>query len=125
LLVQRYSILMANVFDTQIAHAVIQQDKNNKPLSELRCCISFLNLQRIYHPQSLMLSDSMTPRKLSQAPSWGQRPITDLLVTSIVEECHCLATALYPRIQAQMPEAHRQFFEEKCREALVPHYGSE
>lgn len=65
LLSQRYSVQLRSVFDTQIAHTIIQHDKLSKPFSELRG-ISFINLQRVYYPQSLMNSD-ITPRKLTQA----------------------------------------------------------
>uniref|UniRef100_A0A914QEE0 Uncharacterized protein n=1 Tax=Panagrolaimus davidi TaxID=227884 RepID=A0A914QEE0_9BILA len=63
-LAHQYSVNMRNVFDTQIAHAVLQHEKFGKPFNELRA-ISFLNLQRVYYPQSIMMSD-LSPRKLSQ-----------------------------------------------------------
>uniref|UniRef100_A0A914RZ88 3'-5' exonuclease domain-containing protein n=1 Tax=Parascaris equorum TaxID=6256 RepID=A0A914RZ88_PAREQ len=50
----------------KVAHAVLQHEKFGKALSEMRS-ISFLNLQRVYYPQSIMMSDA-TPRKLSQSP---------------------------------------------------------
>jgi exonuclease 3'-5' domain-containing protein 1 len=66
LMTQRYSTQIRNIFDTQIAHTIIQHEKLSKPLNELRG-ISFINLQRVYYPQSLMNSD-VTPRKMSQTP---------------------------------------------------------
>uniref|UniRef100_A0A915DDU7 3'-5' exonuclease domain-containing protein n=1 Tax=Ditylenchus dipsaci TaxID=166011 RepID=A0A915DDU7_9BILA len=118
LLAQRYAVNMRSVFDTQIAHTVIQHDKFNKSMAELRA-ISFINLQRVYYPQSLMMSD-VTPRKLSHTPNWGQRPITDALLLLAAEECHTIVTALYRLLISQLPASHTSLFERKCKEALVP-----
>uniref|UniRef100_A0A914WRB4 3'-5' exonuclease domain-containing protein n=1 Tax=Plectus sambesii TaxID=2011161 RepID=A0A914WRB4_9BILA len=65
LLTQRYGVNMRNVFDTQVAHSVLQHDKFGKPMHEMRG-ISFVNLQRVYYPESIMMSD-LTPRKLSES----------------------------------------------------------
>jgi hypothetical protein len=50
----------------QVAHAVLQYEKFGKSLAETRS-ISFFNLQRVYYPQSIMLSD-VSPRKLAVSP---------------------------------------------------------
>ncbi|CAD5225557.1 unnamed protein product [Bursaphelenchus xylophilus] len=118
LMAQRYAVHMRNVFDTQIAHTIIQHDKLNKPLNELRA-ITFINLQRVYYPQSLMQSD-ITPRKLSQTVSWGTRPLSEDMLLQASEECHCIVTALYRLLNGQMPEKLRKLFEQKCLEALTP-----
>ncbi|KHN72083.1 Exonuclease 3'-5' domain-containing protein 1 [Toxocara canis] len=117
LLAHRYAVNLRKVFDTQIAHAVLQHEKFGKALSEMRS-ISFLNLQRVYYPQSIMMSDA-TPRKLSQSPSWGQRPITDEMLMNVVEEAHCLVTVLYRMLSNMLPNHLRLLFEEKCIEALI------
>uniref|UniRef100_A0A915LIF6 3'-5' exonuclease domain-containing protein n=1 Tax=Meloidogyne javanica TaxID=6303 RepID=A0A915LIF6_MELJA len=93
LLGQRYGIEIKNVFDTQIAHSVIQHHKFGKPMGELRA-ISFVNLQRVYNPQSLVLSD-ISPRKLSQTPNWADRPVSPDILLSACEESHCLANGIY------------------------------
>uniref|UniRef100_A0A0N5BLW4 3'-5' exonuclease domain-containing protein n=1 Tax=Strongyloides papillosus TaxID=174720 RepID=A0A0N5BLW4_STREA len=118
LLLTCYDIQMQKVFDTQIAHSVIQHDKFGKSFSDLRA-ISFLNLQRVYYPQSIMMSD-ITPRKLSQTPKWDQRPINDEMMLSVVEECHCLITAMYKILNQQVPPQCQELLEEKCSEALLP-----
>ena len=66
LLAHKYAAHMRNVFDTQVAHTILQHDKFGKPFNDMRP-ITFINLQRVYYPQSIMLSD-VTPRKLSQSP---------------------------------------------------------
>ncbi|KAI6224445.1 Egalitarian [Aphelenchoides fujianensis] len=118
LLAHRYNLTLKRVFGTQIAHTIIQHDKLSKPLAELRA-ISFLNLQRVYYPQALMNSD-VTPRKLSQAPTWGTRPLTDDLMLAAAEECHCIVTALYRLLNSQLPDSCRRLFEDKCAEATIP-----
>ncbi|KAI6171001.1 Exonuclease 3'-5' domain-containing protein 1 [Aphelenchoides bicaudatus] len=115
LMSQRYSVYLRGIFDTQVAHTIIQHEKLGKPLNELRG-ISFINLQRVYYPQSLMNSD-ITPRKLSQSPSWGARPLNEDMLLQAAEECHCLVTALYRLLTAQLPDSCRRLFEEKCLEA--------
>ncbi|KAI6189178.1 Egalitarian [Aphelenchoides besseyi] len=118
LLANRYNLIMKRVFDTQIAHTIIQHEKLSKPLAELRA-ISFINLQRVYYPQSLMNSD-VTPRKLSQCPNWSTRPISDEILLATAEECHCIVTALYRLLNSQLPDSCRRLFEEKCAEASIP-----
>lgn len=117
LLAHRYAVNLRKVFDTQVAHAILQHEKFGKALSDMRT-ISFLNLQRVYYPQSIMMSDA-TPRKLSQSPSWGQRPITDEMLMTVVEEAHCLVTVLYRMLNNLIPNHLRPLFEEKCIEALI------
>ncbi|GMR47719.1 hypothetical protein PMAYCL1PPCAC_17914, partial [Pristionchus mayeri] len=117
ILAHRYAIHLRSVFDTQVAHAILQHDKFGKPLHETRP-ISFVNLQRVYYPQSIMMSD-VTPRKLSQAPNWGIRPVTDDMLLSIVEEAHCLIGALHQQLSNLIPVHLRGLFEDKCLEALL------
>uniref|UniRef100_A0AC35U8U0 3'-5' exonuclease domain-containing protein n=1 Tax=Rhabditophanes sp. KR3021 TaxID=114890 RepID=A0AC35U8U0_9BILA len=117
LLSQRYSVNMANIFDTQIAHSVIQHEKFGKSFADLRA-ITFLNLQRVYYPQSIMMSN-ITPRKLSETPSWGQRPIEDEMMLDVVEECHCLITAMYRVLSQQIPPNCQSLLRERCDEALL------
>ncbi|KAK6032315.1 3'-5' exonuclease [Ostertagia ostertagi] len=113
LLAHKYAVHMVNVFDTQVAHSVLQHEKFGKPLHDLRS-ISFVNLQR----QSIMLSD-VTPRKLSQSPNWGVRPMSDELLLSSVEEAHCLLSALHQTLSNLIPVHLRGLFEDKCIEVLL------
>ncbi|KAK5984010.1 Egalitarian [Trichostrongylus colubriformis] len=117
LLAHKYAVHMVNVFDTQVAHSVLQHEKFGKPLHDLRS-ISFVNLQRVYYPQSIMLSD-VTPRKLSQSPNWGIRPMSDELLLSSVEEAHCLLSALHQTLSNLIPVHLRGLFEDKCIEVLL------
>ncbi|PIO60733.1 3'-5' exonuclease [Teladorsagia circumcincta] len=117
LLAHKYAVHMINVFDTQVAHSVLQHEKFGKPLHDLRS-ISFVNLQRVYYPQSIMLSD-VTPRKLSQSPNWGVRPMSDELLLSSVEEAHCLLSALHQTLSNLIPVHLRGLFEDKCIEVLL------
>ncbi|EFP03951.1 hypothetical protein CRE_28761 [Caenorhabditis remanei] len=118
LLAHKYAVHMRNVFDTQVAHSLLQHDKFGKSLHEMRP-ISFINLQRVYYPQSIMLSD-VTPRKMSQSPNWGVRPITEEFQLTIVEEAHCLLSALYQALSNLIPVHLRGLFEDKCIEVNHP-----
>lgn len=118
LLAHRYDLHLHNVFDTQIAHSVIQHHKFGKPMGELRA-ISFVNLQRVHFPQSLVLSD-VSPRKLSQTPNWADRPVPPDLLLSACEECHCLANGLFRLLHNQMPQQFRPLFDKLSAEALAP-----
>lgn len=118
LLAHKYAVHMRNVFDTQVAHSLLQHDKFGKPVHEMRP-ITFINLQRVYYPQSLMLSD-VTPRKMSQSPNWGVRPITEEFQLTIVEEAHCLLSALYQALSNLIPVHLRGLFEDKCIEVNHP-----
>ncbi|VDN03398.1 unnamed protein product [Thelazia callipaeda] len=118
LLAHRYAINLRKIFDTQVAHAVLQHEKFGKALTDMRA-ISFLNLQRVYYPQSIMMSD-ITPRKLSQPPSWGSRPLTDEFLLTVVEEAYCLVTVLYRMMSTMLPKHLSALFEEKCLKALIP-----
>lgn len=117
LLAHKYAVHMVNIFDTQVAHSILQHEKFGKPLHDLRS-ISFINLQRVYYPQSIMLSD-VTPRKLSQSPNWGIRPMNDELLLTCVEEAHCLLSALHQTLSNLIPVHLRGLFEDKCIEVLL------
>ncbi|MCP9265909.1 Exonuclease 3'-5' domain-containing protein 1 [Dirofilaria immitis] len=118
LLAHRYAINLRKIFDTQVAHAILQHEKFGKALTDMRT-LSFLNLQRVYYPQSIMMSDA-TPRKLTQSPSWGLRPITEDFLVTVVEEAHCLVTVLYRMMNGMLPKHMLTLFEEKCLKALIP-----
>lgn len=118
LLAYRYAINLRKIFDTQIAHAILQHDKFGKTLTDIRT-VSFKSLQRVYHPQSILMSD-MTPRKLTQSPSWGLRPITEDFLSVVVEEAHCLVRVLYHMMSTILPKHLLSLFEEKCLEAVIP-----
>ncbi|KAK6110647.1 3'-5' exonuclease family protein [Brugia pahangi] len=118
LLAHRYAINLRKIFDTQVAHAILQYEKFGKAVSDM-CTMSFVNLRRVYYPQSIMMSD-VTPRKLTHLPSWGLRPITEDFLVTVVEEAHCLVTVLYRMISAMLPKHLLALFEEKCLKALIP-----
>jgi exonuclease 3'-5' domain-containing protein 1 len=117
-LAHQYSVNMRNVFDTQIAHAVLQHEKFGKPFNELRA-ISFLNLQRVYYPQSIMMSD-LSPRKLSQPINWHNCTMDNDVLLAASEECHTIVSALYRLLNSQLPVHSRTQFHDKCFEALIP-----
>ncbi|CAD6194617.1 unnamed protein product [Caenorhabditis auriculariae] len=117
LLAHKYAVHMRNVFDTQVAHSLLQHEKFGKPLNDMRP-ISFINLQRVYYPQSIMLSD-VTPRKMSMSPNWGVRPITEEFQLTIVEEAHCLLSALHQTLSNLLPVHLHGLFEDKCIEVLL------
>ncbi|EFO23245.2 3'-5' exonuclease [Loa loa] len=118
LLAHRYAINLRKIFDTQVAHAILQHEKFGKALTDMHT-VSFRNLQRIYYPQSIMMSDT-TPRKLSHSPSWGLRPITEDFLVTVVEEAHCLVTVLYRMMSGILPKHLLALFEEKCLKGLIP-----
>ncbi|VDM61460.1 unnamed protein product [Angiostrongylus costaricensis] len=110
-------IMESGLRDILESNSVTKHDKFGKPLHDLRS-ISFVNLQRVYYPQSIMMSD-VTPRKLSQSPNWGIRPMNDELLLSCVEEAHCLLSALYQTLSNLIPVHLRGLFEDKCIEVLL------
>ena len=120
LLAHRYGLTLRRVFDTQIAHTIIQHDKLAKPIAEIRA-ISFINLQRVYFPQALLQSD--TPAAVAPAGGYGARPITDEILLVAVEECHSLVTALYRLLNSQLPDRCRRLFDSKCVESCCGSSG--
>ncbi|KAI6175183.1 Egalitarian [Aphelenchoides fujianensis] len=107
------------IFD--LAHSdVVLMESGLKELLEAADVLKVMHdVKRLYYPQALMNSD-VTPRKLSQAPTWGTRPLTDDLMLAAAEECHCIVTALYRLLNSQLPDACRRLFEDKCAEATIP-----
>uniref|UniRef100_A0AAF5PHG6 3'-5' exonuclease domain-containing protein n=2 Tax=Wuchereria bancrofti TaxID=6293 RepID=A0AAF5PHG6_WUCBA len=118
LLAHRYAINLRKIFDTQVAHTILQHEKFGKAVTDMRT-MSFVNLRRVYYPQSIMMSDA-TPRKLTHLPSWGLRPITEDFLVTVVEEAHCLVTVLYRMMSTMLPKHLLALFEEKCLKALIP-----
>jgi hypothetical protein len=57
--------------------------------------------------------------------SWGARPLNEDMLLQAAEECHCLVTALYRLLCAQLPDSCRRLFDEKCLEACLPQRPAE
>uniref|UniRef100_A0A915I0Q2 3'-5' exonuclease domain-containing protein n=1 Tax=Romanomermis culicivorax TaxID=13658 RepID=A0A915I0Q2_ROMCU len=118
LLYDQYKLILRNVFDTQIANAVLQHQRTGKPLHDIKP-INFLTLQRLYHPQSLMYSDhSMTSTTPREDGIWSKRPLNDDLINLCAEEVRFLMPFIYRSMNNLFKSDMRSLFERLCEEVV-------
>jgi len=77
--------------------------------------ISFINLQRVYLPDSSVPS----PDARKVTTNWSTRPIDDQMLMHTVDEVRCLVSPLYRMLNNLLPTHCRALFAQKCLEALA------
>lgn len=119
LLRQQYQISMRNIFDTQLANIVLQHQRTGKVFRDIRP-INFITVQRLYHPQSLMFTDTNIAHQRS-VKNWSVRPLTDEMTHQSVEEVRFLMPFIYRSMNSSIRPDLRAMFNQMCDEAVLPH----
>lgn len=148
-LYNQFDIMLNNVFDTQVANLVIQQQETAKPAYKSRY-ISINKLCEIYGNESLnryrnliksrtrhgigggsvsstsqltrshsSLSSSHHHHQKSDANFWLARPLTDSMVYELTMDVYCLIGGVYQTLKSTLKAEYEPLFQQLNRECVL------
>ncbi|VDO94642.1 unnamed protein product [Soboliphyme baturini] len=115
---EQYHIHIREVFDTQIAYHLIQQQESDRtvpfgPLKQLNLLpIPFTQLQQVYDPVGFV-------NRQPPPPTWSTRPVTDEVLSVASEQALSLLPTIYRRINRLLSPKCMGRFYRLCQESVT------
>lgn len=131
-LYSQFGIILNNVFDTQVANLVIQQQETGKPAYKSRF-ISMSKLCEVYGNETLLKyrkivktkhcgstqASSTSSSKTKDVNYWRARPLTETMVYEATMDVYCLAGGIYRNLKSQIKPEYEPLFEQLNVEGVL------
>lgn len=127
----QFGIILNNVFDTQVANLVIQQQETGKPAYKSRF-ISMSKLCEVYGNESLQKyrriiktkhsgssQISSSSNKTKDVNYWRARPLTETMVYEATMDVYCLIGGIYQDLRSQIKSEYEPLFEQLNIEGVL------
>ncbi|XP_074598680.1 egl_like_exo domain-containing protein [Brevipalpus obovatus] len=115
----QFEISLQNVFDTQVAHAVLQQQNHGKPVYKSK----FISLQALCESYA---SVPISPRKEAMKKSyrrdqkyWNHRPLTEDMIYSTIWDVYPLVPDIYINMSKEVRPEYHELLEQLNKEAIM------
>ncbi|XP_064117205.1 uncharacterized protein LOC135222824 isoform X2 [Macrobrachium nipponense] len=106
-----------NVFDTQAAHTVLQQQETGKPVYKVKN-ISLNTLCRSYGAPVNPRKDQMKNVYRRDQRFWARRPLTEDMIVYAAYDVIALVPTVHDAMKRQLDPGLMPLFEELCREQV-------
>ncbi|XP_069960488.1 uncharacterized protein [Cherax quadricarinatus] len=116
-LYHQFGVTLNNVFDTQAAHAVLQQQETGKPVYKVKN-ISLNTLCRSYNAPVNPRKDQMKNVYRRDQRFWARRPLSEDMIVYAAYDVVALVPTVYDAMKRQLDPALIPLFEELCREQV-------
>lgn len=129
----QFGIILNNVFDTQVANLVIQQQETGKPAYKSRF-ISMSKLCEVYGNESILkyrkvvktrhcgstqAFSSSASSKSKDVNYWRTRPLTETMVYEATMDVFCLVGGIYQNLKSQIKPEYEPLFEQLNVEGVL------
>ncbi|XP_050737411.1 egalitarian protein homolog [Eriocheir sinensis] len=116
-LYHQFGVTLRHVFDTQAAHAVLQQQETGKPVYKVKN-VSLNTLCRSYNAPVNPRKDQMKNVYRRDQRFWARRPLTEDMIIYAAYDVVALVPTVYEAMRKQLDPALMPLFEELCREQV-------
>ncbi|XP_045603344.1 egalitarian protein homolog [Procambarus clarkii] len=116
-LYHQFGVTLNNVFDTQAAHAVLQQQETGKPVYKVKN-VSLNTLCRSYNAPVNPRKDQMKNVYRRDQRFWARRPLTEDMIVYAAYDVVALVPTVYDAMKRQLDPGLLPLFEELCREQV-------
>lgn len=133
----QFKIILNNVFDTQVANLVIQQQDTGKPAYKSRY-ISMSKLCEVYGDEELMkyrniiksktrsnqtssqtASSSSSNSRIKDVNYWRTRPLTKSMIFESTMDVYCLVGGIYQNLKAKIKPEYKPLFDQLNLEGVL------
>lgn len=129
----QFKIILNNVFDTQVANLVIQQQDTGKPAYKSRY-ISMSKLCEVYGDEELMKyrdliksktrhstggNSSSSSNRIKDINYWRTRPLTKPMIYESTLDVYCLVGGIYQNLKAKIKPEYRPLFDQLNLEGIL------
>lgn len=116
-LYHQFGVTLNNVFDTQAAHAVLQQQETGKPVYKVKN-VSLNTLCRSYNAPVNPRKDQMKNVYRRDQRFWARRPLTEDMIVYAAYDVVALVPTVYDAMKRQLDPGLMPLFDELCREQV-------
>ncbi|XP_015916555.1 egalitarian protein homolog [Parasteatoda tepidariorum] len=117
-LYHQFGVVLTNVFDTQAAHAVLQQQDAGKPVYKVKN-ISLNTLCSTYGGPVNPRKDQMKSLYRRDQKFWSRRPLTDDMIFHAAFDVFCLLPTVYFNIKSLLRSDSLPMLEDLCYEQIM------
>lgn len=123
-LYHQFGVLLKNVFDTQAAHAVLQQQDAGKPVYKVKN-VSLNTLCSTYGGPVNPRKDQMKSLYRRDQKFWSRRPLTEDMIFHAAFDVFCLLPTVYCNIKGLIRKESLPMLEELCQEQIMTYVSPE
>lgn len=117
-LFHQFGIMLTNVFDTQAAHAILQQQQTGKPIHKVKN-ISLNNLCRMYGGPINPKKEQMKKLYRRDQKFWSRRPLTEDMILYAAYDIWALVPTIYEALRSQLEGGSgNTLFQQLCHEQI-------
>lgn len=121
---QQFGVQLRNVFDTQAAHAVLQQQEAGKPVHKVKN-VSLNTLCGMYGGPPNPRKEQMKSLYRRDQKFWSRRPLTEDMVFHAAFDVHCLLPTIYDTLRSAIQPEFGSLLWELCEEQVQAHIAPE
>lgn len=120
-LYNQYGIMLKSVFDTQAAHAVLQQQVHAIPIYKVKN-VSLNALCELYNAPMNPMKEQLKNMYRKDQRYWARRPLTkEMLLYSASDVLSLIHPSLFGYISSAIAVEFQQLFEDVCSEQIFMH----
>ncbi|KAG8178588.1 hypothetical protein JTE90_021008 [Oedothorax gibbosus] len=123
-LYHQFGVILSNIFDTQAAHAVLQQQDAGKPVYKVKN-ISLNTLCSTYGGPVNPRKDQMKSLYRRDQKFWSRRPLTDDMIFHAAFDVFCLLPSVYHNIKSLLQPDSTPVLQELCHEQIMTYIAPE
>lgn len=114
----QYGIKLANIFDTQVSHAVIQQQNTGRPAYKAKYVSLNMLLEMYGGPASNPKKEQMKKFYRKDQKYWSHRPLTDEMVYYAAFDVYALVPDVYCNMSKQIRQEYLPLLQQLNHEAI-------
>ncbi|XP_014215546.1 uncharacterized protein LOC106644518 [Copidosoma floridanum] len=116
----QYGITLANVFDTQAAHSVIEYQNTGKPVYKVKNA-TLNTLCEFYGAPCNMLKEQVKNIYRRDQRYWARRPLTRDMIAYASSDVQSLVPLIYNAMAKSIKPEMQKLFAELCEEQVLMH----
>ena len=124
---KNYGITLKNVFDTQVAHLILQQQCTGKPAYKPTKYISLYSLCQLYGGPNLnpKMKDKLHKIYKKDFKYWQKRPLTDEMMQFAITDVYALLPTIYRTMSGQIRGEYKPLFNQLVYESIFSYIHTE
>lgn len=123
-LYHQHSVLLRKVFDTQAAHAVLQQQDSGKPVYKVKA-VSLNTLCGFHGAPTNPKKEQMKNLYRKDQKFWSRRPLTEDMIFHAAFDVYCLVPTVFNSLKKQLLPQSAKLMDDLCQEQVLAYIQPE
>lgn len=124
---KQFDITLSSVFDTQVAHLILQQQSTGKPAYKPTKFISLYTLCSLYGGPNLnpKTKDKLHKIYRKDFKYWQRRPLTEEMIQFALTDVYALLPSIYQNMREQIRPEYISLFKQLTWESIFTYINTE